>query len=137
MSFPPSTHEHFSHMLERFDQARRWVDSALASIFESEMRALAKRFPSRRIELHSGMGTTQIRIDKRHPQATFDDWHWSNDYDDHEGQDWPAWLEEPAPDLWAAIRTYQDEVSEGKDPGLGTIIYENGKRISGLPEGGA
>ena len=135
MSFPPSTHEHFAATLERFQQARDWVDSALESVFESEMRALAKRFPGRRVQLDSGMGTTQINISKRHPNPAdiYDDWHYAGD----DNCNWPEWLELPAPELWSAIRTYQDEVSDGKDPGLGTILYINGERIKGLPAGGA
>lgn len=135
MSFPPSPLEHFESTLSHFEQARDWVENALATLAESEMRKLAKRFPTRRIELHSGMGTTQIRISKRHPLATFDDWGYFGELATA-ACDWPEAITRPAPTLWDAIETYQDNVSEGKDPGLGTIIYENGKRIKGLPQGG-
>ena len=131
MSFPPTHHEHFAHMLERFDHVRTWLENALQSVYENEMRELSKRFPNRRIELDSGMGVTQINIKKRHSDKTtpHDDWHYAGD----ENSNWPDWLEIPAPELWSAIEIYQDEVSDGRDPGVGTIVYENGKRIKGLP----
>ena len=135
MSFPPTNHEWLAYQLELFEKARAGVESALEGVFEFEMRKLAKRFPNRLIQLDSGMGTTQINIGKRHPNHAnpHDDWHYAGD-DNHR---WPEWLELPAPDLWHAIATYQDEVSDGKDPGVGVIVYKNGKRIKGLAAGGA
>lgn len=136
MSFQPSNHEYFAQQLARFEQAREWVESALEGVFEYEMRELAKRFPNRRIEMHSGMGTTQIVIQHRRLnfQNPYDSYNYSGESD---WNNWPENLEVPAPDLWSAINTYQDEVSDGKDPGVGVIIYENGKRIAGLAAGGA
>jgi hypothetical protein len=135
VSFPPSNQEHFTHQLERFEQARQWVESALEGVFEFEMRQLAKRFPNRRIELHSGMGSTQIVIVRRVPD--FQNPYDSYSYTGNEWDNWPDRVAIPAPGLWKAIETYQDNVSDGKDPGVGVIIYENGKRIAGLAAGGA
>jgi len=132
----PTNHEYFGYQLDLFAKAHAGVESALEGVFEHEMRLLAKRFPTRRIEMHSGMGTTQITIKKRRPaRNAYDEWNYygaaGTSY-----RDWPESVGIPAPDLWSAIRLYEDEVSDGKDPGVGVIIYENGKRIKGLAAGG-
>lgn len=128
-------HDHLEHMVTKFEQVYGWVDDALATVAEAEMRELAKRFPNRRIELHSGMGSTFLTISKRHPNDALD--YWS--YHGETGTsylDWPEYLPAPAARLWEAIAFYEDNISNGKDPGFGTIIYENGKKIAGTSAGG-
>jgi hypothetical protein len=93
------------------------------------MAALAIRFPRRRIEFHSGMGMTSLGIKKRGEHAMMhDEWVWS---DNENLIQWPDQIQEPAPELWSAMQAIMDS-DDGKDPGIGTIIYENGKRIKGL-----
>lgn len=129
MTDPAYTHDHFKRMLSKFEEVSQWVEAALATVAEAEMLALSKRFPNRRIELHSGMGSTQIVVEKRHKTR------WEHDYT-YAGPlawtNWPEGLEVPAPGLWEAIAAYEDEFSHGKDPAFGTIFYENGKKIKGL-----
>lgn len=123
-------HRQLARALKGFESAREAVITQLCYVAEAELAALAHRFPTRRVEFHSGMGVSQIVISKRNPRNEIDDYNYSD------GSDWCDWPDDcpiPAPDLWPAIQLYRDNVSDsGNDPGLGTIIYENGKRLSGM-----
>lgn len=130
------SHQRYASLVRELDEIRERIQQALEAVAEAEIFALSKRFPTRRIAFDSGMGVSQITIDRRHPDYnnTYDRWKYSDSC--HEGVDnWPDWLEIPAPELWAALRVYEDEVSDKEaDPALGCIIYENGVRLKGLGE---
>jgi hypothetical protein len=113
---------------KRVESALAELDTHLGYVAEAEMEKLARRFPTRRVEIHSGMGSTCLRISKRKPYDTFDDYNYSGELAWH---NWPDRLEVPAPDLWSAINMVQD-LNHGRDPGFGSIIYDKGKRIAGL-----
>lgn len=121
-------HYQLARALERFESVRDAFLTQLRYVAEAEIAALAHRFPTRRIEFHSGMGVSQIVISKRNPRDGLDDYNYS---DGGQWCDWPERCDIPAPDLWSAIRLYCDNVSDsGNDPGIGTIIFENGKRLT-------
>jgi len=128
------SHQRYASLVEELEVIRESIQQALEAVAEAEIFALSKRFPTRRIAFDSGMGVSQININRRHPDHNdpYDRWHYCGEAGTSD-RDWPSWLEIPAPELWAAIRVYEEEVSDkGADPGLGCIIYENGVRIKGL-----
>jgi hypothetical protein len=128
------SHQRYVSLVQELAAVRESIEQALGAVAEAEMFALSKRFPTRRIEFHSGMGSTQIEIRKRQPDHSnpYDNWNYCGEAGTSD-RDWPSWVEIPVPDLWSAIRAYEDEVSDkGADPGIGCIIYENGVRLKGL-----
>ena len=128
------SHQRYASLVQELAELRERIDTALEAVAEAEIFALSKRFPTRRIEFHSGMGSSQIQIRKRHPNYNnpYDNWSYHGEAGTSY-HDWPSWLEIPAPELWSAIRVYEDEVSDkGADPGIGSIIYENGVKLKGL-----
>lgn len=125
--------KHMERMIDKLDEVSQWVDSAMARVAEAEMAELAKRFPNRRIELHSGMGSTFLIVHKRNPLTAGDYWSYHGERGTSY-HDWPQSVAVPMPGLWEAIEVYQDNVTRGIDPGFGTIVYENGKCIKCLTE---
>jgi len=125
--------------LEAYEAAREAVEAAyaaaetaLAALVEHELAELAKRFPARRIEFHSGMGSSSLSIYYRKVAYDRTRSYSGFTYGNYGPNDWPEYVAIPCPELWDAFEDYQDTISDGKDPGLGTVIYENGKRLQGL-----
>lgn len=122
----------FDRAVQAAQDAHKEALEALDAVAEAEMAELAMRFPKRRLELHSGMGSTSLTITKRDPSSIHDEWSWGPDADANSYHQWPDGVELPAKGLWAAIHAYQDTIGDGRDPGFGVIIYDAGKRIKGL-----
>lgn len=120
-------HYQLDHALRRFESVRDALYEQLGYVAEAEIAALARRFPTRRVEFHSGMGVSQIVVKHR----TRTDYNADYQFTGNDSWSWPERLEDPCPDLWAAIAAVE-AATDGKDPGLGVIVYENGKRLSGL-----
>ena len=118
--------------LKAFEEAQQAALEALDDVVEAEMAQLALRFPKRVLRLDSGMGSTSLSISKRSPVDELDEWTWGPHAGRGTYHDWPENVPIPAPGLWDAIIAISDNVTDGKDPGFGTVIYENGKRIKGL-----
>lgn len=118
--------------LKAFEEAQQAALEALDDVVEAEMAQLALRFPKRVLRLDSGMGSTSLSISKRSPVDDFDAWTWGP----HAGRGDRDILRPivigAAPGLWDAMLAISDNVTDGKDPGFGTVVYENGKRIKGL-----
>lgn len=119
-------------VIRRAQEAMQAALEALDDVVEAEMAELAFRFPKRRLELHSGMGSTSLTISKRNPFNSFDEWSWGPYAGGDSYHSWPENVAIPAPGLWEAIALVRDTLTDGKDPGFGTVIYDNGKRIKGL-----
>ena len=117
-------HYQLGHALKRYESVRDALYQQLGHVAEAEIAALARRFPKRRIEFHSGMGVSQIVV---RATARAHDYN----YTGHDSWNWPDRIDPPCPDLWSAIAAVE-EATDGKDPGLGVIVYENGRRIKGL-----
>lgn len=120
-------HHQLAKALTRHEDALATLYEQLGYVAEVEIAALARRFPTRRVEFHSGMGVSQIVVKHR----TRTDYNADYNFTGHDSWNWPERLEIPCADLWSAIDAVEG-ATDGKDPGLGAIIYENGKRISGL-----
>ena len=122
----------FDRAIKAAQDAHQAALEALDDVVEAEMAQLALRFPTRRLELHSGMGRTSLGVSKRDARDQFDDWSWGPDADASSYHTWPENVAIPAPGLWDAIHAYGDTIGNGYDPGFGSVIYDKGERIKGL-----
>lgn len=121
-------HRQLDRALKGFASAQEAVYTQLAYVVEAEMALLARRFPTRRLQFDSGMGSSSIFISRRagSPHA---DYLVSDSI--HDITDWACRNLAIGEAIWKAIQLVEDS-TDGKDPGLGTIIYENGKRLKGI-----
>lgn len=129
--------QRFHRALEHCEAARNAAENALAQLVEDELERLSRRFPTRRIEFHSGMGSSSLSIYYRNVDRSKSWNHNAFTYGSvyyHVGYDWPESVAIPCPRLWEAFETYENTIGDGKDPGVGSIIYENGVRIKKLGE---